>query len=122
MTDETPVNKADETLVGAFLSSLKRNNKQIREDRATSIAEDADLLYKRTIEDLNVSIKRMKRDQENMLDLSPDNAMNLKIASDFDSKEYVEKDIDLGVKIRNAEIKYEIALKRYKFLFNEGVC
>jgi hypothetical protein len=102
---------------GAFISSLKRNNKQIRDDRAAAIGEDAQLIYKREIEDLNVTIKRMLREQENMLDLSPDNAMSLKLASDFDSKDYVLKDIELGVKIRNAEIKLEIATKRYKYLF-----
>jgi hypothetical protein len=52
-----------------------------------------------------------------MLDLSPTNAMNLTLASDFDSKIYVDKDIELGVKIRNVEIKLEIARKRYAYLF-----
>lgn len=37
---------------GAFIESLKRNNRQIREDRALNISEDAELLYKRKIEDL----------------------------------------------------------------------
>lgn len=104
---------------GAFLTSLKRNNKQIRADRALAIGEDAQLIYKRKIEDLDVSIKRMKRDQENMLDLSPENAMSLKLASDFNSEEYSQKDIDLGVKIRNAEITLEIAVKRYTYLFGK---
>lgn len=102
---------------GAFIDSLKRNNKQIREDRAAAIAEDADLLYKRSVEDLEVSISRMKRDQENMLDLSPENAMSLKLASDFNADEYVKKDLDLGVRIRNEEIRLEIARKRYNYLF-----
>lgn len=102
---------------GAFLTSLKRNNKQIRADRAAAISEDTQLIYKRQIEDLDLSIKRMKREQENMLDLSPTNAQSLILASDFNSKEYTEKDIDLGVKIRNAEIKLEIAQKRYNYLF-----
>lgn len=102
---------------GAFLASLKRNNKQIRADRAAAISEDTQLIYKRQIEDLDLSIKRMKREQENMLDLSPTNAQSLILASDFNSKEYTEKDIDLGVKIRNAEIKLEIAQKRYNYLF-----
>jgi hypothetical protein len=106
-----------EPQVGAFIASLKRNNKQIRDDRATAIGEDAQLLYKREIEDLDVSIKRMMREQENMLDLSPENAMSLKLASDFNSKDYVAKDIELGVKIRNAEIKLDIATKRYNYLF-----
>lgn len=102
---------------GAFLSSLKRNNKQIREDRATSIAEDTELAFKRKIEDLTMSIKKMKREQENMLDLSPTNAQSLILASDFDTVKYVEKDIELGVKIRNVEITLEIASKRYEYLF-----
>ncbi len=102
---------------GAFYSSLKRNNKQIRDDRATAIAEDTQLVYKRKIEDLELSIKKMKREQENMLDLSPTNAQSLILASDFDSNVYADKDIDLGVKIRNAEITLEIASKRYNYLF-----
>jgi hypothetical protein len=106
---------------GAFISSLKRNNKQIRSDRAEAISEDAQLLYKRAVEDLQVKIKRMERDQENMLDMSPDSAMSLKLASDFDAVSYVEKDVSLGVKIRNAKIKLEIAKKRYTYLFGETV-
>jgi len=102
---------------GAFLNSLVRNNKQIRTDRAQAIGEDTEILYKRMIEDLQLDIKRMKRDQENMLDLSPTTAQSLVLASDFNSTEFVEKDIQLGVKIRNLEIKLEIASKRYDYLF-----
>lgn len=108
----------DEKLVsGAFIGSLKRNNKQIRDDRATAIAEDAQLIYKRTIEDLEMDIKKMKRDRENMLDLSPTDAQSLVLASDFKSKEFTDKDVALGVKIRNAEITLEIAKQRYAYLF-----
>jgi len=103
--------------VGAFVSSLKRNNKQIRDDRATAIAEDTELVYKRKIEDLELSIKKMKREQENMLDLSPTNAQSLVLASDFDSDAYASKDVELGVKIRNAEITLEIARARFEYLF-----
>lgn len=103
--------------VGAFVESLKRNNKQIRNDRAQAISEDTEVLYKRSVEDLELSIKKMKREQENMLDLSPTNAQSLVLASDFDSADYVQKDIDLGVKIRNAEIKLGIAKKRNNYLF-----
>ena len=59
----------------------------------------------------------MKREQENMLDLSPTDATSLMLASDFESKEYVAKDLELGVKIRNTKIKLEIAKKRYAYLF-----
>jgi hypothetical protein len=104
---------------GAFLSSLKRNNKQIRDDRAQAIGESAQLVFKRKVEDLEMSIKQMKRDQENMLDMSPTNAQSLVLASDFDATTYAQKDIDLGVKIRTAEITLEIAKKRYEYLFGE---
>lgn len=110
----------EEVFGGKFIESLKRNNKQIRDDRATAIAEDAQLIYKREVEDLELQIKRIKRDQENMLDLSPANAQSLVLASDFDAKDYVVKDLKLGVDIRNLEIKLEIAKKRYQYLFGEG--
>ncbi len=102
---------------GAFFNSLKRNNKQIRDDRATAIAEDTELVYKRKIEDLEISIKKMKREQENMLDLSPTTTQSLILASDFNCDEYVEKEIALGIKIRNTEITLEIARQRYQYLF-----
>jgi len=103
--------------LGMFVASLKRNNKQIRDDRAKAIAEDTEVLYKRKVEDLELSIRKMMREQENMLDLSPTNAQSLVLASDFNSAEYVDKDIELGLKIRNAEIKLEIARNRYNVLF-----
>lgn len=106
---------------GAFLSSLKRNNKQIREDRAQAIGEDCYLIYRRTIEDLQVSIKRMERDRENMLDLSPENALSLMLASDFDAATFVAKDVELGVKIRNEKIKLALAMKRFNYLFSDEV-
>ena len=102
---------------GAFIDSLKRNNRQIRADRAQAIGEDTELIYKRRIEDLELDIKKMRREQENMLDLSPTDAQSLILASDFDSSAYAQKDIDLGVKLRNAEITLEIAQKRYNHLF-----
>lgn len=106
-----------EEKTGAFLDSLVRNNKQIRADRAAAIGEDAQLLYKREVEDLDVAVKRMRREQEGMLDMSPENAMSLKLASDFDAKDYVAKDIELAVRIRNAEIKLDLAKTRYTYLF-----
>ena len=106
-----------EGMKGAFVESLTRNNKKIRQDRAIAIAEDAGLLYKREVEDLGIQIKQLVREREGMLDLSPTTADSLVLASDFDSKAFVAKDIELGVKIRNLEIKLEIASKRYSQLF-----
>jgi hypothetical protein len=106
---------------GAFLESLVRNNKKIREDRAQAIFEDAELIFKRKVEDLRVKINRMKRERDNMLDLSPNNAMSLIVASDFDAEAYVKKDLELGITIRNTEIELEIAEKRYNYLFGKTI-
>jgi hypothetical protein len=102
---------------GAFVGSLVRNNKKIREDRAIAIAESAEMLYKRQVEDTELQIKQLRRDREAMLDLSPTDAQSLELASDFDAKKFVEKDIQLGIAIRNLEITLEIAKSRYTHLF-----
>ncbi|MGS2763546.1 hypothetical protein [Sinomicrobium sp. M5D2P9] len=104
---------------GAFLESLKRNNDKIRGDRAVAIVEDAQIMYKREAEDLALMLKKLKREQENMLDLSPTDANSLVLASDFDAKGYVGKDLEMAVKIRNLEIKLELAVNRYEYLFGE---
>ena len=116
-TTEITSSQQLDAMKGAFVDSLKRNNRKIREDRAVAIAEAAQIIYKREVEDLELEIKRLKRERENMLDLSPSTADSLVLATDFDAKAFVNKDLDLGVKIRNAEIKLEICRNRLKHLF-----
>jgi len=41
----------EEELKPRFIESLQRNNDQIREDRARIIGEDAELIYRRRVED-----------------------------------------------------------------------
>ncbi len=102
---------------GAFMESLKRNNRQIRSDRAEAIGEDAEMQYKRQVEDYDIQITRMKRQMENMLDLSPSHAQSLKLAEDFNADEYVQKDVDLGMEIWKVEQRLAIAKARYTYLF-----
>ena len=102
---------------GAFVQSLVRNNKKIREDRAIAIQEAAQILYKREVEDTELQIKQLRRERESMLDLSPESATSLVLATDFDPKAFVSKDIAIGIKIRNLEITLEIAKERYNHLF-----
>lgn len=108
-------------LKGAFVSSLKRNNKQIRDDRALAIAEDAELLFKREVEDLVTELKRVKRDRDNMLDLGGTQTTTIISLSDFDAKEFVAEDMKLGLRIREIEIKLEVAQERYAELFEGEV-
>jgi len=102
---------------GAFVSSLKRNNKQIRDDRALAITEDAELIFKREVEDILTELKRTKRDRDNMLDLGGNNTTNIISLSDFNAKDFVAEDMKLGLRIRELEIKLEVAEKRYRELF-----
>lgn len=106
---------------GAFVQSLKRSNRDIKHDRATAIAEDAQLVFKREIEDLGMKLKRLQRKRENMLDLSPSNTHSLMLAEEFDAKGFVEEDLKIAVEVRNLEIKIELGQKRYEFLFGETV-
>ena len=104
---------------GAFRASLVRNNSKIREDRATGISEDAELTYQRAIQDMEMERKRLVRTRANMLDLSPTNTYNLMMGEDFDSRKFVEKDIEIGVQLRQLDIKLEIAKANYLELFGE---
>jgi predicted HTH domain antitoxin len=106
--------------MGKFAEMLKRSNKNIREDRADAIIETAQVKFRRMVEDLEIQLKEMERERENMLDLSPTDARSLKLASDFNADEFVGADIRLGVKMRETEIKLEIAIKRYEYLFGTG--
>lgn len=102
---------------GAFMESLVRGNKQIKKDRAASISEDAQMTYKRSIEDMEMEIKKLKRTRENMLDMSPENTQSLIVASQFDAKTFVERDQAIGFELRNLVIKLDIAKNRYQLLF-----
>lgn len=106
---------------GMFLDLLKRGNADIRKDRAQAIGESAELMYKREVEDIKVELTNMIRDRENYLDMSPDTALSLKVAADFNAKDFVGVDIKLSVAIRNLNIKYELAKKRYERLFGKGI-
>ena len=111
MTDEEPT--------GAFVASLKRTNKTIKSDRAEAIGEDAEMAFRRYVEDMQDDMKRMIRAQSNMLDMSPENSYSLMLGKDFDSARFVEEDAKLGLDMRNLDIKLGIARTRYTELFGE---
>jgi hypothetical protein len=109
--------KAPEVPAGAFVASLRRNNKQVKDDRAAAVAEDCEMAYKRTIENLIIEMKRLNRSRDNMLDLSPENTFGLVVAKDFNADKFVEQDVQIAVNLRNMEIKLELLQKQYKHLF-----
>jgi hypothetical protein len=102
---------------GAFVSSLKRTNSQIKAARATMIGINAETNFRRKIEDIDLNINSMKMELENMLDMSPTNSQSLVLAADFDAEKFTQQYVDLKVKIRNAEITRDLAKESYNYLF-----
>lgn len=120
--DTATVVSAEATLEGmggAFVQSLTRGSKKIKADRALVIVESAQLVYKRSIEDMQMNIKQLSRDRDNMLDLSPTTSDSLELAKNFNAAEFVAKDQALGLQIRNERIKLEEAVSRYEVLFGK---
>jgi len=103
--------------VGSFVESLRRNGKQIREDRAISLGEDAETAYRRSIEDLKFAIKKVARKRDLALDMSPDNTYSIISGRDFNGTDFYNNDLNIGLELRELEIRLEIAEKRYQQLF-----
>jgi len=104
---------------GFIKESLGRNNKTIRADRAESINEDLEMVYKRAVEDKLVSIKKLARKQMNAFDFSPSNSQSLVLGKDVDAAITMDEDLALGLAIHNENVKLTIAKKRYNFLFGD---
>ena len=108
---ETPVQQ------GAFYASLKRNNREIRQDRADVIGRALQLRYKRKIEDIDEEIYQAQTRRENALDLSPSVIGSLNPAKDFDADQFLNDDMNTGIELRNLGIKSNVIRSRYNFLF-----
>jgi hypothetical protein len=104
---------------GAFIDSLQRNNKKIRDDRAEQIGSKAQLAYKRRIEDIQTQMKEIGWGRDGLIDLSPTSADSLILATDFKSNEFVTKDLEIGLQLRDLEIQEQIAISRYEHLFGD---
>jgi len=110
--------KMEDELKPRFIESLQRNNDQIREDRARTIGADSELIYRRRVEDIGLKIKRLEREQEGLIDISPLDRNSLTFA-DFQPEAFVQKDIELSLTIRNLNIQLEVAIKRFEYLFGK---
>lgn len=108
----------EEDLKPRFIESLQRNNDKIREDRARTIGEDSELIYRRKVEDIKLKIKRLEREQEGLIDISPLDKNSLTFA-DFQPEAFVQRDIELSLIIRNLNIQLEVSVKRFEYLFGK---
>lgn len=114
---ETIVETIEEEKSGYLQESLSRSNKQIRLERGDAIAEDLEMIYKREIEDKEVTIKRLIRKQANAFDFSPTNSQSLVMGKDFDAGIVKDEDLSTALLMHNETIKLTIAKKRYNYLF-----
>ena len=118
-TFETTFKSANDLsdMKGAFVESLKRNAKQIKSDRAIAIAEDAETEMKRRIEDLIRDIRKLERERESRLDMSPDNVTSLKLATEFDASQFVNAELEYGEELFIMTRRLQILQERYNYLF-----
>jgi len=116
----TPTGSETEA-TGLFNESLIRSNKQIKADRAQEITEEVETVYRRKVEDMGLKLKRLKMKQRSALDFSPDSAMSLKPANTIDADVFADEDLKFGREIRDLEILYTLACKRYTELFGKHI-
>ena len=119
----TPTRPESEVLgtTGVFNESLVRSNKQIKADRAQEITEEVETVYRRKVEDMGLKLKRLKMKQRSALDFSPDSAMSLKPANSIDADVFADEDLKFGREIRDLEILFDLACKRYTYLFAKKI-
>lgn len=110
----------DNKPMGALNSSLARNAKAIRLDRAQAIAEDTEITYKRKLEDMDQEIRRLKRKRAAMLDLSPNDSTSLILAANYDPYAFHEQDKEITTTIRKLSVEKELMQARYNYLFVDG--
>jgi hypothetical protein len=110
----TPGLKADEPL---FKRTLKRNNRQLKDDRADLIYAAAEKFYRRKVEDLRDELDQIEVDRLNMLDVSPSNTQLIINPSDFNTAGFVDGDIEKGLQARETRIKLETAMDGYTKYF-----
>lgn len=104
---------------GTFQSILMRNNAKLREDRGALIAKSTEKSYRRSIEDLQDKLETLKADRTQLLDINPGNTQTIINPSDFDHAAFVEKYTQMGLQIREIEIKIDVAQRGYNELFGE---
>ena len=106
---------------GLFYQNNTRDFKKLKADRAESVTEDAEIAYKRHIEDYCRDLREISRRRENlMLELAPTTTYDATVVpADFDVNKFMAEDEKLGIRSRELTIKLEIMLDRYETLFGE---
>ena len=103
---------------GILGASLKQTYKQIKESRIEAMLEDAEIKYRREIEDVCAKIRRCDRDMEDaILDILPANAGQGINPSAFDADRLKNTRISTLIIRRENSVKLGILVNDYETLF-----
>jgi hypothetical protein len=103
---------------GILGPTLKQTYKQIKDSRIEAMLEDAELKYRRDIEDECAKVRQCDRDMEDaILDILPSNAGQGISPSQFDADKLMTTRINTLFIKREQSIKLGIMLSDYETLF-----
>ena len=105
---------------GAFYEVLKQNSKQIKETKASALAEDLEFSAKNEIIGLKNQLRLAYNQRTEMLEgFLPSSTTSLEIGKGFNGVDFIKKYNTLGLQIRNISIQLSVALESYKFLIGK---
>lgn len=105
---------------GILGATLKQTYKQIKESRIEAMLEDAEIKYRREIEDVCANIRRCDRDMEDaILDILPSNAGQSINPSAFDAERLKNTRISTLIIRRENSVKLGILINDYETLFGK---
>lgn len=105
---------------GILGATLKQTYKEIKESRIEAMLEDAEIKYRREIEDVCAKIRRCDRDMEDaILDILPSNAGQGINPSAFDADRLKNTRISTLITRRENAVKLGILVNDYETLFGK---
>lgn len=106
--------------MSTFKEMLTQSAKNLRESKAQSIAERLEATYSNEINSLVLAIKDLTREQsELILDMYPSTSVSNELGKNFNPNDFLSKDLDNMIKIREYKIKLELLAKKYKEYFDK---
>jgi Rad3-related DNA helicase len=97
-----------------FLSNLTKDNKSLKESRATMLATQAERAKKKIVDTLQDELDQQEYNLERLNDLSPASTTSLKYRDDFNPTKWAEDTFELEKTINLIQMELEIA----KFSFD----
>ena len=102
---------------GLFSKLILRTGDEIMHGRGMRTIESAQASPKKLIMDIEDKIRKIKDQQDLMLDNSPDNRYSLEVGKGFNSEEFVNKYHALNIEHLNLELELQVAKNNLPLLF-----